>query len=415
MPWVHSAFLGATVRAGSAYESAATHGASHFLEHLHCATTRRFADERAVQAAIEGLGADFDAGTSEDYTQYGMSLLPDRVRPGIDLLAEILTRMEARPGAVRTARRLILDELRSTSPADARVVDAVKAFLWGRTPLARSVIGTRSSLASLGPEELAEYNREAYRPGNLVITLAGRFATADTRALADVFSAVRGHRQGWHYAGHVTRRPGPRWLFRSRKGEPIAELLFMFPAFPFADPRLIPLTFLEYVLGQSAERLSVSLRMRKNPIYTYFCETAVFREAGVFSLKAKVPASGLGDLAGAIITELQSLKRDGVTPTEMEQARTWYRRQLTFALDSPEAMAGRLGLAHVYAKPGRSPLNLAREIERVTRLPRSAVHHVIETVFAPENANIAVVGKVGGRFRRSLETAVDGWAKSEGN
>ncbi|MBI3098726.1 MAG: insulinase family protein [Planctomycetes bacterium] len=415
MPWVHSAFLGATVRAGSAYETSATHGASHFLEHLHCATTKRFRDERAVLAAIEALGGDFDAGTSEDYTSYGMSLLPDRVLPGIDLLAEILTGMVARPEGVRTARRLILDDLRSTSPAEARVVDACKAFLWGRAPLARSVIGTRSSLRGLDGDRLDRYDREAYRPGNLVITLAGHYPGSAPRALGRAFSPLRGQVQGWTYRAPGRKPHGPSWFFRSRKGEPTVELLLMFRAFPFADPRLIPLTFLEYILGQSSERLSVTLRMRKNPIYTYFCETAAFREAGVFSLKARVPGSGLADLAEAMVAELLSLGRDGVTAAEMELARTWYRRQLTFALDSPDVMAGRLGLAHVYARPGHPSFSLTREMERVRILPRSAVHHVIREVLRPENVHVAVVGKVSGRFRRSLEAAVARWVRVTGD
>lgn len=414
MPWVHGAFVGATVRAGSAYETAATHGGSHFLEHLHCATTKRFTDERKVQQALEEIGADFDAATSEDYTSYGMSVLPDRVRPAIGILAEIMTAMTARPEGVRIARRLILDEYRSTSPDEARVVDDCKAFLWGsRSPLARSVIGTRKSLDGLTPDRLAAYNRQAYAPGNLVVLLTGRFQTSEAQALETAFSGLRGPSRPWSYAPPSFGDRGPYWMFRSRKGEPTIDLLMMFPAFRYGDRRNMPLTLLEYILGQSAERLSMTLRLRKNPIYTYMCEQAVFRRAGVFSFKARVPPSQVGSFAEAVTEELTALLRHEISQAELELARTWYLRQLTFALDSPESLAGRLGLSHAYANHTSEQIDFAREIHRVSTLDRTELIQAMRDVMNPKRLRIAVVGNLAGRFRRELEETIRKWARRQ--
>src|SRR5436305_758093 len=76
MPHVHSVSLVAYVRAGSRYETPATNGVSHFLEHMFFRGTRRYPSTYDLAHQIESLGAVFNATTTRDMAYYFTEVAP---------------------------------------------------------------------------------------------------------------------------------------------------------------------------------------------------------------------------------------------------------------------------------------------------------------------------------------------------
>src|SRR5262245_26300104 len=68
-PHLHTASVCLYVRAGSRYETPATNGLSHFLEHMLFRGSGRYPSSFALNLAIEELGGTLYAETGRDYSR----------------------------------------------------------------------------------------------------------------------------------------------------------------------------------------------------------------------------------------------------------------------------------------------------------------------------------------------------------
>ncbi|MGD8787760.1 MAG: insulinase family protein, partial [Phycisphaerales bacterium] len=71
-----SAAVGFFVRTGSRDETEKISGVSHFLEHMLFKGTEKLS-ALEVNEAFDRTGAQFNAGTSEEYTVYYAAVLPE--------------------------------------------------------------------------------------------------------------------------------------------------------------------------------------------------------------------------------------------------------------------------------------------------------------------------------------------------
>jgi predicted Zn-dependent peptidase len=67
-PHLHSAVVALYVRAGARYETAATNGLSHFVEHMLFRGSERFPTSYVLNRAIEERGGTLYAETGRDYS-----------------------------------------------------------------------------------------------------------------------------------------------------------------------------------------------------------------------------------------------------------------------------------------------------------------------------------------------------------
>jgi predicted Zn-dependent peptidase len=169
----HSCALGFFVRAGSRDENDAVAGVSHFLEHMTFkGTPTRSAED--VNRQFDEIGAHYNAFTSEEATVYYASVLPEYQDPAVELLGDIL-RPSLRSDDFETEKQVILEEIHmyeDQPPFGAD--DKVKAAYYGAHPLGRSVLGTAESIRALTAEQMRDYHRCRYSPGNVVLVAAGR-------------------------------------------------------------------------------------------------------------------------------------------------------------------------------------------------------------------------------------------------
>src|ERR1700694_1191909 len=88
-PSARSVALGFFVRTGSRDETPDVSGVSHFLEHMvFKGTPRRTALE--VNSDFDRIGANYNAGTSEETTVYYAAVLPEYLPQAVDILTDIL-------------------------------------------------------------------------------------------------------------------------------------------------------------------------------------------------------------------------------------------------------------------------------------------------------------------------------------
>lgn len=171
-PEAFSLSLGYFVKTGARDETPEMAGVSHFLEHMMFkGTSKRSAID--VNRELDDLGSQSNAYTSEEQTVYYMSVLPENQHAALDLLSDMM-RPALRDEDFQTERQVILEEIAmyDDQPPYGAMERAAEGF-FGDHPLARRVLGTKETVASLDPDSMRSYHQARYAPNNLTLVAAG--------------------------------------------------------------------------------------------------------------------------------------------------------------------------------------------------------------------------------------------------
>src|SRR5206468_8292726 len=109
MPHLQTASVSVFVRVGSAHESAALNGISHFVEHMVFKGTQA-RDARAINLDAERLGAQVNAHTDKDHTAYHIGGLVQHTGVFIEMLGDIVRASVFPEDELERERQVILQE-----------------------------------------------------------------------------------------------------------------------------------------------------------------------------------------------------------------------------------------------------------------------------------------------------------------
>lgn len=190
MAGARSSSIGVWVGVGSRDETATTHGASHFLEHLlFKGTSERSALD--ISIALDAVGGEFNAFTAKEYTCFHARVLSGDLPLAVDVLGDMVTGSLIEPHDVDAERDVILDEIAMHDDDPDDVVQNLLAELaWGPgTPLGRPIAGTDETIGAMTPAQIKRFYRRHYVPANTVISVAGAVDHgALVRAVRQAFS-----------------------------------------------------------------------------------------------------------------------------------------------------------------------------------------------------------------------------------
>jgi len=212
-PDAYSCGLGFFVRTGARDETAELAGVSHFLEHMvFKGTPRRTSAE--VNAEFDAMGADNNAYTGKESTVYYAAVLPEYLGSALDLLADMM-RPSLRAEDFETERQVIIEEIRMYDDQPPYGADErCEEMHFGRHPLANSVLGTVQSIEALTVEQMHEYFRRRYSPGNMTLVATGKI---DFDALMAEAQRYCGHWEPFQTDRTITeptRHPGFQCMYK---------------------------------------------------------------------------------------------------------------------------------------------------------------------------------------------------------
>jgi predicted Zn-dependent peptidase len=183
---------------GSRYETARINGAAHFIEHLMFKGTAKRPATMDISRELDGVGADYNAFTSKDYTGYYIRLAADKLPLAADMLHDMLYGSLFRAKDVDSERKVINEEIRmyEDNPASA-TEERMEEDLFRTSSLGWRIAGSVKSLAGITRKELLAFRDAYYAPDRTVIAVAGKFdGTEATKLLEQTFGARKGKSRG---------------------------------------------------------------------------------------------------------------------------------------------------------------------------------------------------------------------------
>src|SRR5438477_3105553 len=173
-PDSHSFAGGLFVKTGARDETPATHGVSHFLEHMMFKGSTKYTWED-VNRIFDEIGAKYNAFTTQEMTAYYANVLPEFTERAMEHLSHLL-RPAIRVEDFTTEKKVILEEIAMyRDDPGHRLYERLMEEHFGRHPLSMSILGSPESIEALQRDQMAEYFQRRYGPGNMVLSVTGKF------------------------------------------------------------------------------------------------------------------------------------------------------------------------------------------------------------------------------------------------
>jgi zinc protease len=391
------------VRVGSMDEVDGTSGVAHVLEHMMFKGTPRLAPGE-FSRRVAALGGRENAFTSRDATAYHQQVPARHLEAVMRLEADRFENNQWSDDEFRREIEVVKEERRQrTEEAPrARMFEAFGAMALQAHPYRRPVVGWMSDLDAMTPQDVRDFHRRWYVPGNAAVVVAGDVEPDEVRALAEsIYGRIPARALPERKPRDEPPQVGPRRMeFRAATEQAMVALAWPMPRLKDpgaqdADTRdALALIVLSALLdGYSGARLDRALVQGAGGVRLADSAGAGFGPLGrgpaQFTLTA-VPSAGVGaaEVEKALRAELERIAREGVSEAELQRVKTQWAAGEIYKLDSVYNQAQELGTWWVNGLASDSAVRLMAALRAVTA---EQVRSVAQRLFPDERLNAAVL------------------------
>ncbi|MFN7133964.1 MAG: M16 family metallopeptidase, partial [Myxococcales bacterium] len=172
-------------KVGSRNEVTGTTGSAHLLEHMLFKGTQRF-KKGEIMAALDRIGAQWNATTYYDYTNYYETVPIEQLEFVIGLEADRMVNSTIADEERELERIVVRNELErgENNPVRALSHD-LRSAAFKAHPYHHPVIGWRSDVENVPTARLREFYRRWYKPDNAVAIAIGDFKAEEALKLIE--------------------------------------------------------------------------------------------------------------------------------------------------------------------------------------------------------------------------------------
>jgi zinc protease len=387
-------------KVGSKDEPPGLTGVSHWVEHMNFKGTTNIPRDQ-VKGIIEQFGGAWNGYTWIDQTTYLETATRDALDRMLFIEAERMARCLYHPDDCESERTVIISELQGGDNDPDQLLDQeLTATAFKAHPYGHPTIGWLPDLQTMTREDLLGYYRRYYIPNNATLVIVGDVEADDV--MRRVESHFGGIPQGPEPGRLKTIEPeqsGERRVTIRREGT-TAYLKVACHAPSTADPLFLPALLLDAVLtGAKGLNLWSSFRVappqRRTRVYRALVERGLASSVSGALLPTAQPflytvsatatdGTALSALEEALVEELERVRRDGVTPAELEKAKSQLQAQLVFDNDSITNIAHQIGYFETIAS-----LDLFTGlVPRINAVSLDQVAAAARTLFAASNRTV---------------------------
>jgi zinc protease len=377
-------------RSGNAMTAATAPGLADMTATvMRTGTTER--SSRQIEEDLRRMGADLSSGAGADTSAVSFAGLTDFSGDLLRLVAELTQQASFPDEEFERERRQLVEGLKiERSTPGFLASERFRRVLFGSHPYG-TISPTEEQAAGYRLEQLKDFYRQYYRPGNALLVLVGDFSPQDMLArIEEIFGS-------WP-AGKVEEAPNPALPeLRGRKvylvhlpGSVQTQVLVGNRAITRKHPDWLALTLANSIYGGAFNsRLVMNIREDKGYTYSPRSGAHPLRQHGYFSIGAAVRV----DVAAATLTEIfYEIDRMRSTPVgeeELADARNYLSGIFSLGLATQDGLAGQLATSTLERLPDDY---LETYRARILKLTAAEVLDAAKKYFDSENAQIVMVG-----------------------
>jgi zinc protease len=369
-----------TYRVGSRNEVTGTTGATHILEHMMFKGSDHYNEPagNSVKQYLAKVGADFNASTSYDRTNYYATLGRDNLEGYVAIEADRMRRLWLHEADRQKEMTVVRNEFEQgeNNPGNA-LGKEIWATAYQAQPYHHPVIGWRSDIERVPIEKLRQFYDTFYWPDNATVSIIGDVEPIQALNLVNKYYGAIAHSPHLIPEVYTDEPPqsGARRIMLRRAGElGVVDIAWKGPGGRDAD--LPALSVLGGILSSGANsRLSRAL-VDKSLATTMAADIDPLHDPGLFEASASLtPGTTHEQVEGIILAEVDKVKRQGVTGEEVQRVISQYRADQSFGRDGTAAIAG---ILNEWIAVGDWTL-FVTNIDRIAKVTPADVQRVAKT------------------------------------
>lgn len=378
------------VETGSKYEVKEQNGISHFLEHMCFKGTEKRPTAFAIASELDGIGASYNAFTSQEYTGYYAKARPVHFDQILDVVSDIYLNQKFDANEMEKEKGVIIEEINMYEDLPMRKVqDVFMSLMYGDQPAGWPIAGRKEVVQAMTRNDFVQYHGSHYVADATIVVIAGKF---------DEQEAVEGVRK--YFGGITTGAKSTKVKTTEAQSVPQVALITKetdqthlvmgLRAFDLFDERKYALDVLTDILGGGmSSRLFQKIREEMGAAYYIGSGSDLSTDHGYMDVSAGIDHKKIDEVITAIIGELKRMADEPVSNEELIRAKEHLIGGLVLGLETSNQLAGYYGSQEVLEHKMMSPEELIQKTQEVTA---EQIQTVAKDIIRNEGLNLAIIG-----------------------
>jgi predicted Zn-dependent peptidase len=358
-----SVSLGLWIRAGSRDEMDEVAGISHLMEHMLFKGTPDM-DALGIAQAFEGIGAQENAATGEEFTVLYARFLPEHLGRALDIMSDMVLRPTL--ADLEREREVIVEEIKMYEDRPDQLADEyLSSLIFHEDPLGRPIIGSAETVRGVDHDTLKDFHSHTYTASNIFVVAAGKLDPDDVeRRVEEKLSGLPG---GEPFVREARpRTPESRFFFRFKETEQYHVSLGSL-GIPAKSEDRYAMAALNNVLGGGmSSRLFQEVREKRGLAYAVYSYHQGYSDAGAIKTYVGSTTGNVEEAVRVIVEQLGRIMDEEVEEEELVRTKQQLKSSTLLALESTSARMNRVGRSIITGAELLTPEEISARIEAVT-------------------------------------------------
>ena len=378
------------VEAGSKYETKDINGLSHFLEHMCFKGTKKRPTVLDIARELDGIGAGYNAFTSQEYTGYFAKARNAHFGTILDVVSDIYQNQIFDQKEIDKERGVIIEEINMYEDLPMeKVGELFVELLYGDQPAGWSVAGRKEVIKKITRDDFVKYHGKNYVASSTIVVVAGGFdENKAAEAVKKQFSGISVKEKAAKIKT-VEHQEKPAVNLKFKETDQ-THLVLGTRAFDIFDSRKYALGVLSDILGGGmSSRLFQKIRGDLGAAYYVHASDDLLTDSGFFSVSAGIDHAKIETVIEAVLGELKKTAEKEIGKKELDRAKEHLIGGLILSLETSNRLANFYGGQEVLTRQIDTPEELIKKVQAVTS---EEIIKIANDLFQNDKLNLAVIG-----------------------
>ncbi len=378
------------VETGSKYEKKEKNGLSHFLEHMCFKGTLTRPSTSDLSKELDGLGCQYNAFTGQEFTGYYAKGKAGDFAKLLDIISDLYLNPLFKEEEIEKEKGVIVDEINMYDDMPMQKVgETWMNLLYGDQPAGWTIAGPREIVRAMTRKDFVAYRKAHYVASATTVIVSGNIDAVNAfKDIAKKFKGISDGKKSGKKKTIVTQT-GPQIAIEHKETDQTHFILGT-RSFPIGDKRNPILSVLGGILGSGmSSRLFRKIRDEMGVGYYVRAGNSASTDSGYFAVSAGVANDRLMEVLQAVLVEMETLKRELVSPEELTKVKEHMIGMLYLGLESSDDLADYYGMQEVFRREIKTPKEKEKIIRAVTA---EEVREIARKIFIEKNLNLALIG-----------------------
>lgn len=390
LPGAQSVTVLILVGTGSRYEARRTNGIAHFAEHMFFKGTKKRPTALEISTLIDGIGGEFNAFTSKEYTGYYIKASIKHIDMLMDVLSDMLQNSKFEQEEIDRERGVIFEELRMYLDTPVRYIhDLYDQLLYGDQPLGWDIVGTIESLKNINKADFLKFKENYYNPENMLVSISGGLQHTDTESYTKEYLGNLENKKTATFPKVKIAQSKPAVKVMTKATEQ-AHLALGVRSYPRGHKNHYAAAVLGALLGSSmSSRLFIQLRERRGLAYYVRAGADEYYDSGSLAASAGVPPKKIDEAIKIILDEFSKVADEKVGEKELIKTKEHMKGRLVLELEDSREVATTFGAMQLLEGKIRTLEEIFKNIDKVDA---EDLRRVAKEIFVNKGLNLTVIG-----------------------